>query len=144
MLPISHKLAMHHYMPMLRPLLRVISDVKDYKGAISADLDGASSQERSIFFHLMFFWWHFNATQNKEGGIYFKNRVGEKIILNAFLKFRNGYKGEGAARIEVEKRVKRIHQQLNSKFELPDFDAIVVEATDKTLFQPNVALRDAC
>ncbi len=134
MLPISHKLAMGYYLPMMRPLLRVLRDIRNHKEKeISVDFATSSVEERSIFFHLVFFWWYFNTTQNIQGGIYFKNRVGEKIVLTAFLKFRDAYKREGLEFFEVEKRIKSIHKELKSTTEFPDFEEIILGGTNPAL-----------
>jgi len=144
MLPISHNLAMRYYMPMVKPLLRVQIDVAQYKSLPASELDTSSIEDRSIFFHVMLFWWLFDRVQNRRGAIYFKNRIGEIIVLNAFSKFRDLYKGERPRSFDVARHVNLIHREFNLKLDFTKFEEIVASRSDKTIFCSDGPLRAAC
>jgi hypothetical protein len=136
LLPISHKLALEYYMPMMKVLLRVFEDTKEFTIAPAAVPPQPTEAGLSVFFHTMLFWWRFKRTVDKAGAIYFKNRTGEKLVLAAFHEFRVLYKGQGNERFEIERRFKAINKVITRNMEFPEFKA----AFDKA---PRTAIRDA-
>jgi hypothetical protein len=140
MLPITHKLTMRSYLPMLSPLMRFFTDIDQCKSTPAAAFDASDTEQHSIFFHLMCFWWRMNETQEKQGAIIFKNRVGEDIVLNAFQIFRSIYKSSAGSRFDIEERVKLLQKSFNTKLEFPDFEEKVVLSKGAPATSP---LRDA-
>jgi len=67
-----------------------------------------------------------NETQEKQGAIIFKNRVGEDIVLNAFQTFRSIYKSSAGSRFDIEERVKLLQKNFNTNLDFPDFEEKVV------------------
>jgi hypothetical protein len=118
MLPVSHKLTLKYYMPMVKSLLRVAEDNK----LISFDpkLDHAIARDTmSVYFHTMQFWWHFRRTVDGKAAIYFKNRTGEKIVLLSFAEFRSHYKGTGPERFDIEQRLYGITERFTAEVDFP-------------------------
>jgi|ERR1700675_3599305 len=125
MLPISHGLATRYYMPMVKALLRVSEDVPKFVLAASPSasppLPAPTNEGLSVYFHTMLFWCRFKRTNDKKGGIYFKNRTGEKLIVAAFHEFRKIYKGDGPGRFDIERRIRAIAIALTPELEFPEF-----------------------
>ena len=126
MLPITHKLTMRSYLPTLSPLMRFFTDIDQCKSTPAPAFDASDTEQHSIFFHPMCFWWRMNETQEKQGAIIFKNRVGEDIVLNAFETFRNIYKSSAGSRFDIEERVKLLQKNFNTNLDFPDFEEKVV------------------
>jgi hypothetical protein len=121
MLPISHKLALRYYMPMIKALLRVFEDAKGFT-IVSAEARAEPTDTGlSVYFHTMSFWWRYKRTQDKAGAIYFKNRTGEKVVIAAFQELRVAYKGQGVERFAVERRLTAILRLITNKLEYPEF-----------------------
>jgi len=107
MLPISHNYTMKHYM------------------AISAAADGArdacdKSDERAAFFHVLSLLKRVALAQEKIGGVYFKNRTGERLVEGCLHTFQDEFLGEETSPFRLKMRL--LSKRLGPKWQLEDFE----------------------
>jgi hypothetical protein len=132
MLPVSHKMATQYYTPMLAAVQRVFLD----SGKFDEPQDSSgmpNGDALSLYFHLLLTWRRYDRTIAEKGGIYFKSRMGEMLVLQAISEFRKAYKGETTTNPAVtqsqknqisrdrEFRVKAIFRKISPQMDLSQF-----------------------
>jgi hypothetical protein len=131
MLPVSHELATQYYTPMIAATLRILLDLKRFTAPEDAS-GNANKDAVSAYFHLLLLWRRLDRTLTEKGGIYFKSRMGEKLVLGAIFQFRKEYEGEtstGPALTDLQKelvlarqlRVKVILRHVSPQMDLAQF-----------------------
>jgi hypothetical protein len=130
----SDKVVRRYYMPILGALDRLMYYAGEFlKNPPDSEL--ATNNLRLAFYYTMRFAWHSREQTDKAGGYFFKDRVGEQLASNAFLKYWVSY---GVDRGIVENRT-RLLDLMTGTMSNAEFTA--VWAGDSTLFDADVVKR---